>query len=111
MTTREDTKLSPERGSNPAARFRRRERLGDNARAALGLTLLAVLFYLPILLGLRTFPDGDFTHHFLPFSLFSGKLWLISRRRCGTPTPIPAIRSGLIFKRLYSIPRPMPFCC
>ena len=70
MTTREDTKLSPERGSNPAARFRRRERLGDNARAALGLTLLAVLFYLPILLGLRTFPDGDFTHHFLPFSLF-----------------------------------------
>ncbi|NJN81605.1 MAG: hypothetical protein HC802_04505 [Caldilineaceae bacterium] len=26
--------------------------------------------YLPVLLGLRTFPDGDFTHHFLPFSLF-----------------------------------------
>jgi len=32
--------------------------------------LLAALFYLPLLLGLRTFPDGDFTHHFLPFSLF-----------------------------------------
>ena len=31
---------------------------------------LASLFYAPILLGLRTFPDGDFTHHFLPFSLF-----------------------------------------
>ncbi len=33
----------------------------------LGLTLI---FYAPLLLGLRTFPDGDFTHHFLPFSLF-----------------------------------------
>ncbi|MCB0105281.1 MAG: hypothetical protein KDE53_05220, partial [Caldilineaceae bacterium] len=32
--------------------------------------LLAALFYLPLLLGVRTFPDGDFTHHFLPFSLF-----------------------------------------
>ena len=32
--------------------------------------LLAALFYAPLLLGLRTFPDGDFTHHFLPFSLF-----------------------------------------
>ena len=31
---------------------------------------LTALFYAPILLGLRTFPDGDFTHHFLPFSLF-----------------------------------------
>jgi hypothetical protein len=31
---------------------------------------LAALFYAPLLLGLRTFPDGDFTHHFLPFSLF-----------------------------------------
>lgn len=35
-----------------------------------GYLLLAALFYLPILLGVRTFPDGDFTHHFLPFSLF-----------------------------------------
>jgi len=32
--------------------------------------LLAALFYAPLLLGLRTFPDGDFTEHFLPFSLF-----------------------------------------
>lgn len=35
-----------------------------------GYLLLAALFYLPLLAGLRTFPDGDFTHHFLPFSLF-----------------------------------------
>jgi hypothetical protein len=32
--------------------------------------LLAALFYAPLLLGVRTFPDGDFTHHFLPFSQF-----------------------------------------
>src|SRR5688572_5109928 len=32
--------------------------------------LLAALFYGPILLGLRAFPDGDFVHHFFPFSLF-----------------------------------------
>jgi hypothetical protein len=38
--------------------------------AFLGLLGLAALFYLPLLLGLRTFADGDFTHHFLPFSLF-----------------------------------------
>ncbi len=31
---------------------------------------LAALFYAPILFGVRTFPDGDFTHHFLPFALF-----------------------------------------
>ncbi len=31
---------------------------------------LGVLFYAPVLLNLRTFPDGDFTHHFLPFSMF-----------------------------------------
>lgn len=31
---------------------------------------LALLFYAPLVLGWRTFPDGDFTHHFLPFSLF-----------------------------------------
>jgi hypothetical protein len=39
------------------------------AAAAL-LLALSALFYAPLLLGLRTFPDGDFTHHFLPFSLF-----------------------------------------
>ena len=36
----------------------------------LGFVGLSALFYSPHLLGLRTFPDGDFTHHFLPFSLF-----------------------------------------
>ena len=34
------------------------------------LLALAIFFYAPILAGLRTFPDGDFTHHFLPFNLF-----------------------------------------
>ncbi len=37
---------------------------------ALGLTVPVVLFHAPLLSGLRTFPDGDFTHHFLDFSLF-----------------------------------------
>lgn len=32
--------------------------------------LLTALFYLPLLVGWYTFPDGDFTHHFFPFSLF-----------------------------------------
>ena len=46
----------------------------------LGLFLgLAALFYAPILLGVRTFPDGDFTHHFLPFSLFQQKELLAGR--------------------------------
>ena len=48
-----------------------RPRLNPDARALLGyLAALAVLFYLPLLLGLRTFPNGDFNQHFLPFSLF-----------------------------------------
>ncbi len=37
---------------------------------ALGLCAPVALFYAPLLLGLRTFPDGDFTHHFFDFSLF-----------------------------------------
>ncbi len=37
---------------------------------AAGLVGSVALFYLPLLLGLRTFPDGDFVHHFLPFSLY-----------------------------------------
>jgi len=40
---------------------------------------LAALFYAPILLGMRSFPDGDFTHHFLPFSLFQQSEWLAGR--------------------------------
>jgi hypothetical protein len=42
--------------------------------ALLGYALLAALFYAPILLGLRTFPVGDFTDHFLPFSLFQQQM-------------------------------------
>ena len=40
---------------------------------------LAALFYMPILLGLRTFPDGDFTHHFLPFSQYLQRELLAGR--------------------------------
>lgn len=43
------------------------------------LALLVALFYAPLLLGLRTFPDGDFTHHFLPFSLFQRQELLAGR--------------------------------
>jgi hypothetical protein len=32
--------------------------------------LLAALFYAPMLTGVRAFPDGDFVHHFFPFSLY-----------------------------------------
>lgn len=42
----------------------------SHSRVCLIFLGLAALFYSPLLLGLRTFPDGDFTHHFLPFSLF-----------------------------------------
>ncbi len=38
--------------------------------ALLGYLALTTAFYAPILLGLRWFPTGDFTDHFLPFSLF-----------------------------------------
>src|SRR5690606_10773341 len=52
----------------PAAQARQRGR----GRAALAWipALLAAIFYVPLLVGVYTFPDGDFTHHFLPFSLF-----------------------------------------
>ena len=45
-----------------------RKTVGRHSPAILGFFLLAALFYAPLLLGIRTFPDGDFTHHFLPFS-------------------------------------------
>ena len=32
--------------------------------------LLTALFYAPILVGQRAFPEGDFVHHFFPFSLY-----------------------------------------
>ncbi|MCS6826933.1 MAG: YfhO family protein [Caldilinea sp.] len=49
-----------------ASRFLHRRKI----QALLLFLGLAAFFYAPVLLGLRTFPDGDFTHHFLPFSLF-----------------------------------------
>lgn len=58
---------------------RRGRRPGWNLSAALLFAGLALLFYLPQLLGLATFPDGDFTHHFLPFSLFQQQEMLSSR--------------------------------
>ncbi|MCB0114705.1 MAG: hypothetical protein KDD84_11465 [Caldilineaceae bacterium] len=54
-------------------------RLNSTWGALVLFTGLAALFYLPLLLGLRTFPDGDFTHHFLPFSLFQQQEWLAGR--------------------------------
>lgn len=44
-----------------------------------GYILLALLFYAPLLLGRYTFPDGDFTHHFLPFSIFQRSELLAGR--------------------------------
>lgn len=54
-------------------------------QALLILLGLAAFFYAPILLGLRTFPDGDFTHHFLPFSLFSQQEMLAGRLALWNP--------------------------
>lgn len=47
-------------------------------------------FYLPLLLGTHTFPDGDFTHHFLPFSLFRTQ----AMRALHLPIWNPATYSG-----------------
>jgi len=66
------TSQSEETGSPPPT-------TGHWWRALLGFLGLAALFYAPLLLGLRTFPDGDFTHHFLPFSLFQQQAWLEGR--------------------------------
>ncbi|MFN8464607.1 MAG: hypothetical protein U0X20_03615 [Caldilineaceae bacterium] len=51
-------------------RTRRLPVVRGTALAVLVFVGLGILFYAPVLSGLRTFPDGDFTHHFLPFSLF-----------------------------------------
>lgn len=32
--------------------------------------VLAILFYAPLVAGVAAFPDGDFVHHFFPFSLY-----------------------------------------
>lgn len=52
-------------GNHPQSRWQKGE-------WAIGgcFVLLAALFYSPLLFGLRAFPDGDFTHHFFPFSLY-----------------------------------------
>ncbi len=47
--------------------------------AVLVFVALGILFYAPVLSGVRTFPDGDFTHHFLPFSLFQQQEMLAGR--------------------------------
>jgi hypothetical protein len=47
-------------------------------------------FYLPLLLGLRTFPAGDFTEHFFPFSLFHAE----SLRAWQLPQWIPNTFAG-----------------
>ncbi len=60
----------PKQGAGPVTSRRFRLRPQGSAGAALALTLLCALFYAPLLLGVRTFPAGDFTDHFLPFSLF-----------------------------------------
>ena len=46
------------------------EKLRSYLLPLLGYFGLAAAFYAPVLLGLRWFPQGDFTDHFLPFSLF-----------------------------------------
>lgn len=67
---------TPPADSRPdGARFGARA-AGQALLILLGLT---AFFYAPLLLGLRTFPDGDFTHHFLPFSLFQQQELLAAR--------------------------------
>ena len=63
----------------PAATDSPRPRLSTDVRALLGYLALAAFFYLPLLLGLRTFPNGDFNQHFLPFSLFQRSELLAAR--------------------------------
>lgn len=47
--------------------------------AVAGYAALTLLFYAPLLLGVRTFPAGDLTDHFLPFSLFQRSELLAGR--------------------------------
>jgi hypothetical protein len=55
------------------------------AATALLFGALSALFYAPVLLGLRSFPDGDFTHHFLPFSIFQQQELLAGRLAVWNP--------------------------
>ncbi|MCB9138456.1 MAG: hypothetical protein H6642_08930 [Caldilineaceae bacterium] len=54
-------------GDERVSRFTRAR---PNVTALLAYSALALLFYLPQALGLRTFAGGDFVDHFLPFSRF-----------------------------------------
>jgi hypothetical protein len=64
---------------------RPRPKHGADLRALGGYLLLAAFFYAPILLGLRTFPNGDFNGHFLPFSLFQRSELLAGRLAIWNP--------------------------
>lgn len=47
-----------------------------NPMVLVGYMFLAVVFYMPVLVGLRTFPQGDFSDYFLPLSTFlRSELW------------------------------------
>jgi hypothetical protein len=61
-----------ERAAQSAGKLRakRGQRRGVEWAIVLLFALLAALLYAPILFGVRAFPDGDFVHHFFPFSLF-----------------------------------------
>lgn len=74
---------SPVTSSQPTARPHSLH--STNLRALLGYLLLAGLFYAPILLGLRSFPDGDFNEHFLAFSLFQRSEFLAGRLPAWNP--------------------------
>lgn len=58
--------------------------------ALLSLMAAAILFYAPLLLGVATFPAGDFTDHFLPFSRFQ----LAALQQGQLPVWNPATYSG-----------------
>ena len=67
------------RGEPAAGRSRLFLTTNWDLRALLCFLALSALFYAPQLLGLRTFPDGDFTHHFLPFNLLQQRDLLAGR--------------------------------
>ena len=66
----EQPAIQPGQGAQRVTAAHHRWRHPTWPRALLLYAGLAVFFYLPVLLGLRSFPDGDFTHHFLPFSQY-----------------------------------------
>ncbi len=54
------------------------------------LAVVSLVYYLPLLSGQWTFPDGDFNHHFLPFAQFLADSWRAPR----LPTWNPYTYSG-----------------